>query len=209
MQIVVLANKDLREELISNGISPGADVLWIDDVSGFQNHFKADAFIDLLFKKENRRINMLQQFVPKPVIINSVEHVLDDIYPSFVRINAWNGFLHSSLIEASGSEESKEKVEQVFALFNKKIEWLPDEPGFVTARIVSMIINEAFISLDEGVSTKKEIDTAMKLGTNYPYGPFEWAEKIGLHNIASLLNTLSISQPRYKPAPAMLASIGL
>jgi len=207
MQIVVLANEDLKKELISNGVSSAADVLWIDDVSGFQNHFKADAFIDLLFKKEDRRINMLEQFLPKPVIINSVEHVLDDIYPSFVRINAWNGFLNSPLIEASASEDSKEKAEMVFSLFNKKIEWLPDEPGFVTARVVSMIINEAFVSLEEGVSTKKEIDTAMKLGTNYPYGPFEWAEKIGLQNIVALLNKLSLTQSRYRPSALLLASL--
>ena len=207
MQIVVLANEDLKKELISNGVSSAADVLWIDDVSGFQNHFKADAFIDLLFKKEDRRINMLEQFLPKPVIINSVEHVLDDIYPSFVRINAWNGFLNSPLIEASASEDSKEKAEMVFSLFNKKIEWLPDEPGFVTARVVSMIINEAFVSLEEGVSTKKEIDTAMKLGTNYPYGPFEWAEKIGLQNIVALLNKLSLTQSRYRPSASLLASL--
>ncbi len=45
---------------------------------------------------------------------------------------------------------------------------------------MAMIINEAWHALAEEVSTKNEIDTAMKLGTNYPYGPFEWAEKIGL-----------------------------
>ena len=207
MQIVVLANDELKKELIKQGISPDVTVIWIDDVSGFQNHFKADAFIDLLFKKEDRRINMLQQFVPKPVIINSVEHVLDDIYPSFVRINAWNGFLSAQKIEASGSEESKANAEKILSFFNKTIEWLPDEPGFVTARVVSMIINEAYFSLDEGVSTKKDIDTAMKLGTNYPYGPFEWAEKIGLQNVSSLLNKLSATQPRYKPSPLMLASV--
>jgi 3-hydroxybutyryl-CoA dehydrogenase len=83
--------------------------------------------------------------------------------------------------------QHKQKTEEVFSLFNKKIEWLPDEIGFVTPRIISMIINEAFIALKEGVSSKEEIDTAMKLGTNYPYGPFEWAEKIGMERIDSLL----------------------
>jgi 3-hydroxybutyryl-CoA dehydrogenase len=111
-------------------------------------------------------------------------------------------------VEASAEDESKEKAETVLAFFNKKIEWLPDEPGFVTARVVSMIINEAYLSLQEGVSTKKDIDKAMKLGTNYPYGPFEWSEKIGLQNIASLLNSLAAEQPRYTPSPLLLASLG-
>src|SRR5205085_1274728 len=131
MKIVVLANEALKKELLANGTQPGAEILWIDDVSAFQNHFRADAFIDLLFKKEDRRINMLQQFLPKPVIINSVEHVLDDIYPSFVRINAWNGFLSSPIVEASAEQDQKEKAEKLFSFFNKTIEWLPDQPGFV------------------------------------------------------------------------------
>ena len=53
-----------------------------------------------------------------------------------------------------------------------------------------MIINEAFIALREGVSTKEEINTAMKLGTNYPYGPFEWAGKIGIERVNALLDKL-------------------
>jgi len=207
MQIVILADEEQKAALTGNGKIAGADVKWIEDVSDFQNYFKADAFIDLQFKKDDRRINMLQQFLPKPVIINSVENVLDDIYPSFVRINAWNGFLNSEVVEGSASMETREKANELLALFNKKIEWLPDEPGFVTARVVSMIINEAFISFEQGVSSKKDIDTAMKLGTNYPYGPFEWADKIGLRQIADLLNKLAVEEPRYLPAPALLASL--
>jgi 3-hydroxybutyryl-CoA dehydrogenase len=67
-----------------------------------------------------------------------------------------------------------------------------------------MIINEAYLSLEEGVSSKEEMNTAMRLGTNYPYGPFEWAEKIGPENIARLLTALSRQQPRYTPASLLL-----
>ena len=66
-----------------------------------------------------------------------------------------------------------------------------------------MIINEAYFAIGEDVSSKNEIDLAMKLGTNYPYGPFEWAKKIGLHNIYYLLKTLSNNDNRYIPAKAL------
>ena len=81
--------------------------------------------------------------------------------------------------------------------------WVPDEPGFITARVIAMIINEAWFALEEGVSTKEEIDTAMKLGTNYPYGPFEWGNQIGLKNIYTLLDKLNTDNPRYRPAELM------
>ena len=75
--------------------------------------------------------------------------------------------------------------------------WLADDYGFIAARIIAMIINEAYYALEENVSTKEQIDIAMKLGTNYPYGPFEWSEKIGLKNILSLLQKLSKQNNRY------------
>jgi 3-hydroxybutyryl-CoA dehydrogenase len=73
----------------------------------------------------------------------------------------------------------------------------------VSARVISTIINEAFLTVEENVSVEKEIDTAMKLGTNYPYGPFEWGEKIGLDKVVSLLEVLEKEQNRYKPCPLL------
>ncbi len=67
-----------------------------------------------------------------------------------------------------------------------------------------MIINEAWYTLGDDISTKEEIDTAMKLGTNYPYGPFEWGEKIGIERIIELLESLAKTDSRYTVAPALL-----
>ena len=86
------------------------------------------------------------------------------------------------------TDVNKETAEKIFSCFNKTIEWVADIPGFITPRVISMIINEAYFTLDEKVSTKEEIDTAMKLGTNYPYGPFEWGATIGLKNVYELID---------------------
>jgi 3-hydroxybutyryl-CoA dehydrogenase len=198
MQVVVLTNESLKEELMSNVSSFNDEVIWIEHLSQFHEHKKSDVFIDLIFEKNHTDI--LKECLPKLVIINSVEETLAETNSSFVRINGWNTFLKSSLIEASSLDESnKQKAEDVFSLFNKKIEWVDDIIGFITPRVICMIINEAFIALKEGVSTKEEIDIAMKLGTNYPYGPFEWAEKIGVKKIKSLLEKLSLKQDWHKP----------
>ena len=78
--------------------------------------------------------------------------------------------------------------------------------GLLQARIIAMIINEAYYALEENVSTKEQIDIAMKLGTNYPYGPFEWSEKIGIEKIYFLLEKLSAQNKRYTIAAAIKKS---
>jgi 3-hydroxybutyryl-CoA dehydrogenase len=125
--------------------------------------------------------------LPAPVFINSVIQPLSLLHPDFIRINGWPGFLEMPLLEAAASKNSEAKAR---AVFGDQIQIVKDVPGFVTPRILSMIINEAYFTLHSGVSTRNEIDIAMKLGTGYPLGPFEWAEKIGIHRVAALLTAL-------------------
>lgn len=189
MQVVVLTNESLKEELLSGVETIEEDVVWIENISQLQQYQNADAIIDLLYDESHQPI--LENLLPALIIINSVEQTLQETNNSIIRINGWNTFLRSSIIEASiAKEENKIRSQEVFSLFHKNLEWVPDEVGFITPRVISMIINEAFIALKEGVSTKEEIDTAMKLGTNYPHGPFEWAEKIGVRRVESLLRKL-------------------
>ena len=82
-----------------------------------------------------------------------------------------------------------------------------NEPGMISGRIISMVINEAYFALGDEVSTKREIDTAMKLGTNYPLGPFEWGEEIGLQKIYMLLERLYKINSRYAIAPKLVEEI--
>src|SRR5579875_1484236 len=159
MKIAVLTNEDLKAELLSNGVQSELEIVYVESVNDFLKK-DADAYIDLLFENEKQRIEVLQKLLPKTIIINSVKDTLQETYSSFIRINAWPTFLKSSLIEASVIEGKAEDAEKIFSFFNKKLEWLPDEIGFITPRVISMIINEAFFSLEEKLSSKEEIDTA-------------------------------------------------
>ena len=201
MQIVVLAEVASKEELLAHGILEHTTPIWIEQITDFENYPNADAWIDLLFEPTSSRIELLKKLTSGLVIINSVTKTLRQIDNSFVRINAWPTFLKRSVIEASTTgEDRKDLAEKMLSCFNRKVEWVPDEPGFITARIISMIINEGYFTLEEDISTKQEIDTAMMLGTNYPYGPFEWSKKIGLKNILDLLSILEIISKRYAPS---------
>ena len=158
--------------------------------------------MDLLFEPDAKRIELLCRLLPSPVLINEVIHLLAEIHPDFIRINGWPGFLEAPMLEAAAGKEFMEKARGVFG---KKIIFVKDVPGFVNPRIISMIINEAYYTLGAGTSSREEIDIAMKLGTGYPFGPFEWAEKIGLKNIHALLTTLGKTDPLYTIAPGLLS----
>lgn len=65
-----------------------------------------------------------------------------------------------------------------------------EPPEDVALRVISCIVNEAFLALSEGVATAEDIDQAMKLGANHPKGPFEWTEEIGASTILETLDSL-------------------
>lgn len=210
MKVIVLANDILKEELMMQGIVESLELEWTDDPALFAQRPSADAYMDLLFKPNKERVSQLNQLAGKPVIVSLVDHTLANLPSHFVRINGWNTFLKRPVIEASCNNDIiKGQAEIIFSAFNKKTAWLPDTPGFITARVVAMIINEAYFALGENVSTRQEIDTAMKLGTNYPFGPFEWSKKIGLKNIAGLLEALYKEESRYLPAELLKTESGI
>ena len=141
----------------------------------------------------------------RPVFVNSMNRTVAEIGLPVIRINAWPGFLKRNIAEVCCNPDTvKNEAERILNLLNRKAEWVPDVKGFISARVVSMIINEAYFTLEENVSTIQEIDIAMKLGTNYPHGPFEWGKQIGLKNIAGLLTELSLSEKRYQPSELLL-----
>jgi 3-hydroxybutyryl-CoA dehydrogenase len=197
MTIVVLAADDQWEELTANT----TDIQWLKagDNFSFIKYADANAFFIL---KENVFFNFTETV--KPVFINSVTTTLAALNApaNVLRINGWATFLQRPVWEIAGTitDSSKAVIEKL----HKKIHIIKDEPGLVSAKIIAMIINEAYFALGEAVSTKAEIDIAMKLGTNYPYGPFEWAQKIGIENIYALLQKLTLTDKRYQPAPLLI-----
>ena len=121
-----------------------------------------------------------------------------------LRINAWPGFIETDMWEIAG--EVSPEVDLLLQQLNKKHIAVPDNSGFVSARIIAMIINEAYYAKDEAVSTEADLDIAMKLGTNYPYGPFEWCNKIGVHQVYVLLQKLSLTDERFLPSAGLAAA---
>ncbi len=197
MRIFIYANENQQNEIKSKPTASGVHFHFSRDLPRLNEINEYDAFF--LLSEENRHIDF-NKFNFKPVIINAVvERLSDNQLPKNVaRINGWAGFLVRPIWEIAFWD--KEIFLPLFQKLNWEILPVKDEPGLVSARVVSMIINEAFYALKENVSTKLEIDLAMKLGTNYPSGPFEWAEKIGIEKVFVLLTILSENDTRYTPS---------
>jgi 3-hydroxybutyryl-CoA dehydrogenase len=204
MKVLVLANDEQKEELLSLPVDGSVTIQWQNGSVPIGKPGALDACIDFLFDNSQERIKQIRELKIPLVIINSVITTLHELGDDLIRMNGWNSFIRRQIVEASGKDDTRKRLaEQLYSHLGRTIEWIPDIPGFVSARVISTIINEAFMTVEENVSVEKEIDTAMKLGTNYPYGPFEWGEKIGLDKVVSLLEVLEKEQNRYKPCPLL------
>jgi len=163
-----------------------------------------DCVIDLEFEHHPERIINYKSF-SIPVLIGSVVYTLQELqaeHSSIARFNHWPLFISRNCIEFSTKQH--QLFQDLFNQWQVLFYETADVPGFVTARTVSMIVNEAFLAKQENVSTIGEIDTAMKLGTNYPLGPFEWCNELGEERITQLLQKLAEEDNRYQPAESLL-----
>lgn len=106
----------------------------------------------------------------------------------------------------STSDEVTKLIFDISKALNKVPVEVNDYPGFVANRILMPMINEAIISLQEGVAGVEEIDTVMKLGMAHPMGPLQLADFIGLDVCLSILNVLhaGLGNPKYAPCPLLV-----
>lgn len=103
------------------------------------------------------------------------------------------------------SNETVLKVKEFAQKIGKTPVEVYEYPGFVTTRAIVPLLNEAMYILLEGVATAKDIDTAMKLGYNFQYGPLEMADMMGLDEVLAWMETLwkTLGEPRYRACPIL------
>jgi len=103
------------------------------------------------------------------------------------------------------SDEVYQIVEDACIKMGKVPVWCKDVPGFISNRVLQVMINEALWELYEGVAPAENIDNIMKLGMNHPMGPCALADLIGLDTILSILNVMyeGYGDPKYRPSPLL------
>lgn len=112
------------------------------------------------------------------------------------------------LVEVINGRETSEEVTSGVITVSEQMGKIPlscqDSPGFVSNRILMPMINEAILTLQEGVAEPEAIDGIMKLGMNHPIGPLALADLIGLDTVLHIMNVLRMGLGDEKYAPAAL-----
>lgn len=167
--------------------------------------------------QKTKNLQALDKILPENVPIVScalTETILSQSHAlthkhRFVGIAAFPSLLSNSLVELAPSlHTSKETVDSVKALFDslkKETAMVQDSIGMVMPRILCQIINEALFTVQNDVASPKDIDEAMKHGTNYPHGPITWGEMTGFQNVVAVLDALynNHHEERYRVAPLL------
>lgn len=173
-----------------------------------------DVAFDFILDEDPDDANLLVDKASLSVFVNTTKISLGSISGIFdhkihCRLYGFAGlptFLDRSLFEVSLlRDQDRPHLDNICKALNTEYEIVEDQVGLITPRIICMIINEAYYAAQEGIASRADIDLAMKLGTNYPYGPFEWTQRIGLRHVYETLDALwdDTHDERYKIAPML------
>jgi 3-hydroxybutyryl-CoA dehydrogenase len=126
----------------------------------------------------------------RPVVV--VDRTLDDATAAGIAIAASDGCPAAALDEATGLLQAAGLTVYV----------IDDAPGLVVTRTVAMLVNGAVDARHKGVASAADIDTAMRLGTNYPLGPLAWGQSWGPAAVLSILEAMHAwyGEDRYRPS---------
>ena len=212
MNLIATGIKSRFEEL-KQSVSGVHEWTWSDNLSETKLEL-FDAIFDLGFDDNNQDLAPYANLKGKPVFVSTVKSGLagpvknygEPLQCLLTGLNCQTGFIQRELKEVSIIDfENKSEIENFAQQLGWKLQWVDDRVGMVTPRIVYMIINEAYYTLQEGTATATDIDLGMKLGTNYPMGPFEWLKKVGAKDVYETLLALynDTQEERYKICPLL------
>ena len=209
MQILVVGDIDQFEE-IKLKFGARNEYMSIEDSEGLKD-VTADLIFDFAAEDDPESLENYEN-TECPIFFSiaktslSLQNIFYPLKENWFGFNGLPTFINRPVLEVCVDDPGQ--IEMVSSIC-KKLETdfviVDDRVGLVTPRVVCMIINEAYFTFGEGTASKEDIDQAMKLGTNYPFGPFEWASRIGIDNVYEVLEAVfdETKDERYKIAPQL------
>jgi 3-hydroxybutyryl-CoA dehydrogenase len=218
-QLTENINREIKRWAMTNSDKKAifSRIQWVTDMQSVK---ECDLIIEAVQEDYDSKVNVFKQvdIIAKPETIfvsNTSTLSLTKISESIKRSDKVIGmhFLNPvpkipmvELVKSlHTSNETVLKVKEFASRIGKTPVEVYEYPGFITTRAIVPLINEAMHILLEGIATAKDIDTAMKLGYNFQYGPLEMADAMGLDEVLTWMETLwkTLGEPRYRPNPML------
>lgn len=215
MKILARGSKNRIKELKEKLENVSCEFSSIDDNDLLSANLRDfDIIFDLKFDDQKDQLKYYAGLKNTNVFVCAVKQQLASAINDYGRpiecnligINSLPSFINRNLAELSIANNLQlSLVQTVMEKLNWDYKVVEDRVGMVTPRIIFMIINEACYTLQEGTASISDIDTSMKLGTNYPFGPFEWANKVGIKHVYETLEAMyqDTHDARYKICPLL------
>jgi 3-hydroxybutyryl-CoA dehydrogenase len=214
MNILIIGDAQRYDALLKKGGLQGQQVQQIPTLERTTSLADYQLVIDLIFDEYPAHALVYAKHPEVPVLAGIVKTSLALVMNDYAFSQGFNligcnwlpGFIEMPVTEVSVMDD--EQLPGLQSLMDKlgwQFEVVKDSVGMVTPRVVCMIINEAFMAAEEETASRDAINTAMKLGTNYPLGPFEWCEKIGVQQVRDVLSAVyaATGNERYKISPLL------
>ncbi|TWF44467.1 3-hydroxybutyryl-CoA dehydrogenase [Chitinophaga polysaccharea] len=214
MNILVIADAQRFEELQQKGIAKHHEIQWKTSLEEVLSLKVFDLVLDLTFDDRPEHAAVYAKNPAVPVLAGMVKTSLAEIMNQYAFEQGFNimgcnflpGFVGMPVTEVSVMDEGQqETIDDIMHELGWEYALVADAIGMVTPRVICMMINEAYLALEEGIASREDIDISMRLGTNYPYGPFEWSERIGIRHVYEVLKAVHdvTGDDRYAVAGAL------
>jgi len=216
-------SSNLERQVKKNVISDedkSATLKNIKPVAGVENTPKnSDLIIEAIYENKEAKFNIFNKlnsivkqdsiFASNTSSISITELSITGRPDKFIGMHFMNPVPVMKLVEIirgySTSDETYKLIKDLTTKLGKIPVEVHDYPGFISNRILMPMINEAIFALMEGVASREDIDTVMKLGMNHPMGPLTLADFIGLDVCLAIMEVLynGFNDPKYRPCPLL------
>jgi 3-hydroxybutyryl-CoA dehydrogenase len=216
-------SSNLERQVKKNVISDEDKVTTLNNikpVAGIENTpMDSDLIIEAIYENKEAKLNIFTKlnsivkedsiFASNTSSISITELSITGRPDKFIGMHFMNPVPVMKLVEIirgySTSDETYKLIKDLTTKLGKVPVEVHDYPGFISNRILMPMINEAIFALMEGVASKEDIDTVMKLGMNHPMGPLTLADFIGLDVCLAIMEVLynGFNDPKYRPCPLL------
>ncbi|MCH7723715.1 MAG: 3-hydroxybutyryl-CoA dehydrogenase [Bacteroidetes bacterium] len=212
-------DRQIKKEIISED-DKKTILSRINKIIGVENTpIDVNLVIEAIYENKEAKtniFNILQPLIKSDSIFTSntssisiTELSVSNRPDKFIGMHFMNPVPMMKLIEIIRGYSTSDETFNTIKNLSEKLEKVPvevfDYPGFVANRILMPMINEAVFALMEGVASKEDIDTVMKLGMNHPMGPLTLADFIGLDVCLAIIEVLynGYNDSKYRPCPLL------